>query len=77
MLIDVINRKDNIACGVAEFARIPLGHGILANSARERVATDQIIRASLRKPGHQAILYRVPSVPSVAWQPYPSPPRDG
>src|SRR5439155_25111625 len=30
------------------------------------------IRASLRKPGHQAYL-RVPSIPSVAWQPYPSP----
>src|SRR6266404_222001 len=30
------------------------------------------IRASLRKPGDQTYL-RVPSIPSVAWQPYPSP----
>src|SRR5258706_12889334 len=30
------------------------------------------IRASLRKPEVQAYL-RVPSIPSVAWQPYPSP----
>src|SRR5207302_6316913 len=27
-------------------------------------------------PDNQAYL-RVPSIPSVAWQPYPSPPRDG
>jgi len=30
------------------------------------------IRALLRRPGNQAYL-RVPSIPSVAWQPYPSP----
>src|SRR6516162_5564216 len=44
---------------------------------RDVLAARKKIRASLaRGPDDQAYL-RVPSIPSVAWQPYPSPPRDG
>src|SRR6266849_9579067 len=41
-------------------------------NAKRRVTNNKKIRASLRKPGDQTYL-RVPSIPSVAWQPYPSP----
>ena len=47
------------------------GQGCLSYRLRN-VPARKKIRASLRKPGHQAYL-RVPSIPSVAWQPYPSP----
>src|ERR1051325_1185959 len=43
-------------------------HGLISLEFRRA----KKIRASLRKPGHQTNL-RVPSIPSVAWQPYPSP----
>src|SRR4029077_12297105 len=41
-----------------------------------RTARKKISGLPFGSPANQAYL-RVPSIPSVAWQPYPSPPRDG